>query len=77
MQSMHFFIQGDDFMIYNNIKAIRLEQNLSLSQLAHLSGLSIGYICHLENGTRTNPSMKVMSKICHALNRNLTDVFNI
>lgn len=64
-------------MIYNNIKKIRLEQDLNLSQLARLSGLSIGYVCHLEKGTRTNPSMKVMIKICKALNRNLTDVFII
>lgn len=64
-------------MVYNHIQKIRLQQGLTITQLAKLTGLSIGYICHLERGSRQNPSMKVMKKICLALNKDLTDVFYI
>lgn len=64
-------------MVYNYIEKIRSEQGLSLTQLAKMSGLSVGYICHLEKGSRDNPSMKAMKRICCALKRDLTDVFYI
>ena len=42
-----------------------------------MTGLSEGYICHLEKGTRDNPSYKTMVKISRALKRQVQEVFNI
>ena len=61
----------------NRIKEIRLEKGISLSDLASKSGVSAGYICHLENGSRKNPSVVIMKKIAHALGKNIIEVFNI
>ena len=69
--------EGEDNMEYNYIRKTRLEKGMTLTKLAHLADLSPGYICHLEKGTRKNPSMKVMTKICIALNCELTDIFFI
>lgn len=62
--------------MYNNkIKSIRQEKNLTLLELSHLSGISVGYLCHLERGTRSNPSIEVMEKIAKALNKSITELF--
>lgn len=62
-------------MYYNKIKKIRKEKGLTMVELAERTGLSTGYICHLENGTRTNPSIETMEKISEALNRTILEVF--
>ena len=59
----------------NNIYMIRKSQKLTLKELASLTNLSVGYICHLEKGTRINPSMNTMTRICLALNKSLSEVF--
>jgi len=61
----------------NRIKEIREEEGIKQYALAKMTGLSKGYICHLEKGTRKNPSYKVMTKIATALNRKVQEVFNI
>ena len=59
----------------NNIKEFRILSGLSLVELAEKSGLSIGYISHLEIGSRKNPSYDTMNKIAKALNKDIGDVF--
>lgn len=59
----------------NNIKKYREEQNLSLSELAQKTGFSVGYICHLEKGTRNNPTYSAMKKIANELGRNIEEIF--
>ena len=62
--------------VYNNqIKKIRENKGMSMTQLSNLSDLSVGYICHLENGTRNNPSIETMEKIAQALNKSVWEVF--
>ena len=62
--------------MYNNqIKKIREEKGLTLAKLSNLSGISIGYLCHLEKGSRNNPSIGVMEKISKALNKTITEIF--
>ena len=62
--------------MYNNqIKKIREEKGLTLAKLSNLSGISIGYLCHLEKGSRNNPSIDVMEKISKALNKTITEIF--
>lgn len=64
-------------MYSNKIKIIRKQKGITLDELSHLTGISSGYLCHLENGSRKNPSLSVMEKIAKALNRNITEVFFI
>ena len=50
---------------------------MTLRKLADLSGISVGYLCHLEQGTRKNPSLGVMEKISKSLNKSVAEVFFI
>ena len=59
----------------NRIKYFREQQGLTLLKLAQITNISIGYLSHLENGGRNNPSFTIMSKISTALNKNITDIF--
>lgn len=62
-------------MYYNQIRKVREEKGLTLLRLSDLSGVSVGYLCHLERGSRNNPSIEVMEKISDALGKTITDVF--
>jgi len=53
----------------NNIREIREQQGIKQYALAKMTGLSEGYICHLERGTRDNPTYNVMEKIAKALHK--------
>lgn len=64
--------------MYNNqIKKIREEKGMTLVKLSELSGVSTGYLCHLEKGSRKNPSIGIMEKISIALNKSITEIFFI
>ena len=62
-------------MYCNQLKFLRKEKGLTITKLAELTGLSAGYICHLENGSRTNPSIETMEKIASVLNKSILEVF--
>ena len=62
-------------MYHNQIKKVRREKGLTLLKLSSLSGISVGYLCHLEKGSRSNPSIEVMEKISGALNKTITEIF--
>ena len=38
-------------------------------------GISIGYLCHLEKGTRKNPSTNIMEKVAKLLGKNIAEIF--
>ena len=59
----------------NRIKYYREQKGLTLLELANLCNISTGYLSHLENGSRKNPSFNVMSKIANVLNKKITDIF--
>ena len=59
----------------NKLKIFRMKKGLTIKALADLSKLSAGYICHLEKGTRKNPSIEMMDKIAIALNKSVSEVF--
>ena len=61
----------------NNIRKIREEEGIKQYALAKMTGLSEGYICHLEKGTRDNPSYNTIVKISRALKRKVQEVFII
>lgn len=61
----------------NNIKEIREKKGIKQRELAELTDLSVGYICHLEKGSRKNPSYNTMVSIANALNENVAKVFEL
>lgn len=63
-------------MGYNKISKIRKEKGMTLAKLADLSGVSVGYLCHLEKGSRKNPSLEKMEKIASALGKTITEIFS-
>jgi len=62
-------------MYISNVKYYRELINMHQSTLAVITGLSCGYINHLESGKRKNPSIKTMEKVAKALNRTVEEVF--
>lgn len=62
-------------MMKNKIATLRRKKGLTLLDISILSGLSSGYICHLEKGSRNNPSLKSMEKISKALGEEISKVF--
>lgn len=62
-------------MYKNNLKKIRIEKGMTMEKLSDKTGLSIGYICHLEKGSRNNPSIETMEKIAKALDKTVAQVF--
>ncbi|MGN1310893.1 MAG: helix-turn-helix domain-containing protein [Clostridia bacterium] len=62
-------------MSINNLTKIRKDKGMTISELAELSGISMGYICHLEKGTRKNPSKETMEKIANVLGKSVTEIF--
>ena len=62
-------------MYYNKLKKIRKEKGMTLEELSELCGVSAGYLCHLENGSRAHPSIEVMEKIANALNKPIFEIF--
>lgn len=59
----------------NKLKIIRKNKNLTIRELSEMAGVSMGYICHLENGSRKNPSKEIMEKIADALEENIMEIF--
>ncbi len=62
-------------MYINSLRKIRKEKNMTIKELSDLSGVSMGYICHLERGTRKNPSRDVMEKISKILEEPIAKIF--
>ncbi|MBO5412960.1 MAG: helix-turn-helix transcriptional regulator [Clostridia bacterium] len=62
-------------MYINNLRKIRKSKKLTIQELSELSGVSMGYICHLEKGSRQNPSRDVMEKISKVLEEPIAKIF--
>lgn len=62
-------------MYKNRIREYRKEKGMNLGELAIKAEISIGYLCHLEKGTRNNPSIQVMEKIAKVLGRDIAEIF--
>jgi transcriptional regulator with XRE-family HTH domain len=56
----------DDQRVAAWIRTFRNRRNLTLSQLSELSGISIGHLSRLENGTRT-PTVRLLLQLARAL----------
>lgn len=62
-------------MYRNKIKEYRKLNNMTMKDLASKSGISVGYLCHLEKGNRKNPSTKVMENIAKGLGKTIPEIF--
>ena len=62
-------------MLKNNMRNIRNSKNITLERLSKITGISVGYLCHLEKGTRSNPSMQVMELIAMGLESSVAEIF--
>ena len=62
-------------MYKNKIRKYRIERGMQLTELAKKSGISAGYLSHLENGSRDNPSKEVMENIAIILNVSIAELF--
>ncbi len=62
-------------MYHNKMREIRLKRGITLEVLSQKTGISIGYLSHLERGSRTNPSIKIMDRIAYALGSTILEVF--
>ncbi|WP_297521532.1 XRE family transcriptional regulator [uncultured Clostridium sp.] len=58
------------------VKTVRLEQNLSLEELAKRTGVSRLTLAKIEHGD-ANPSINIMWKICNTLSIQFTDLFDV
>ena len=62
-------------MYKNRMREIRINKGLTLEYVSYKADVSIGYLCHLEKGSRKNPSMKVIERIAWPLESTVADVF--
>jgi transcriptional regulator with XRE-family HTH domain len=66
----------DEKVISQNIKRIRLEQQLSVEQLARMSSLTKGYMSKIENSPKA-PPFSTLIKIATALNIDVSILVSI
>lgn len=60
--------------INSKIKYYREKMQMSKSELARKIGVSPSYITMLENGSKSNPSLEILTKIAIALNISLKEL---
>lgn len=60
-------------LIGNQIRALRKEKNMTLSEMAEKTELSLGFLSNLENN-QTSPTIANLHKICNALSITLNDI---
>lgn len=58
----------------NNLKAARLQINLTQEQLAEIVGVTRQTISLIERGNY-NPTLKLCLEICHAVHKTLDELF--
>ncbi|PZR23836.1 MAG: transcriptional regulator [Flavobacterium psychrophilum] len=56
------------------VKALRIEKNLSIEELANISNVDRNYISDIEKGQR-NVSIEIIEKIIHALDVDFATFF--
>lgn len=62
-------------MYHNKIREYRKKTGMKLEEMANKVGISTGYLCHLERGTRKNPSTEIMESISEVLEKTVAEIF--
>ena len=65
---------NDELKLQNRLKEVRLEKNLSQSQLAEMVDVSRNTISSIETG-QFNPTAKLALILCIALDKKFEDLF--
>lgn len=60
--------------ILKNVKTLRKQKNMTLSEIAQKTKLSVGFLSNIENCKRT-PSLDTLDKIAIALEIDIVDFF--
>ncbi|WP_248926014.1 helix-turn-helix domain-containing protein [Paenibacillus hamazuiensis] len=63
-------------MIGKKVKQLRLEQGLSLTELAEKAGVAKSYLSSLEREVQSNPSIHFLEKICAVLGVQLETIIH-
>ncbi|MGV2623098.1 UNVERIFIED_CONTAM: helix-turn-helix transcriptional regulator [Halobacillus marinus] len=63
-------------MIGRNIKRIRKQQGITLSELAHRSGISKSYLSNLERDLKQNPSIQITKNIACVLRADIEEIID-
>lgn len=63
-------------MLGERIKALRKEQQLTISELAEKAGVAKSYLSSIERTKQTNPSIQFIEKISEALGVSVNDILN-
>lgn len=61
-------------LICSNIKEIRQEKNLTISELAKKSGVAKSYLSTLEKNSQSNPSIGILIKVSKVLGVSVADL---
>lgn len=63
-------------MIGENIKKLRKEKGITLSNLAKQSGVSKSYLSSLERGLKTNPSIQIVESVAGVLSIDINELLD-
>ncbi|GAA4869198.1 helix-turn-helix domain-containing protein [Paenibacillus vulneris] len=63
-------------MIGKKVKQLRLEQGLSISELAEKAGVAKSYLSSIERDLRSNPSVHFLEKISQVLGVSVEALFH-
>ncbi len=66
--------RDDKLTLKNNLKKVRMDKNLSQSQLAEMTGVSRNTISSIETG-QFNPTAKLALILCIALDKKFEELF--
>lgn len=61
-------------LIGANIKKLRQEKNLTISEFAKRSGVAKSYLSSLERNSQSNPSIEVLIKVSKVLGVSVDDL---
>ena len=63
-------------MVGEQIKKLRNNKGISLSELAERSGVSKSYLSQLERNLQINPSLQLLNKIATSLDTDIEELLN-
>ena len=72
---LYCHVSNKGVIVKNNIEILRKNKGFTLEYMSHSTGVTAGYICQLEKGKKTNPSLEIMKLIAKVLEEPINKVF--
>lgn len=66
---------GDKMTVKFYLKELRIKKGWTIYKLSKVSGVSTSEISKIENGIKTNPQIKTISKLCKAFDIDISNEF--